>query len=35
MKIYADFAETDTMIDHKKREEYQMYQEISNGIIIL
>jgi hypothetical protein len=34
-KIYSGLAEAATVIDHKKREEYRMYQDISNGIIIL
>jgi hypothetical protein len=34
-KIYCEFAEAESMIDHKKREEYQTYQDIMNGIIIL
>lgn len=34
-KIYNDFAVVDTAIDQKKREEYEMYQDIMNGIIIL
>jgi hypothetical protein len=34
-KIYTDFAEVETVVDQQKREEYQMYQDIMNGIIIL
>ena len=34
-KIYSDFAAVEMVVDHKKREEYQTYQDIMNGIIIL
>ena len=34
-KIYNDFAAVEMVVDHKKREEYQTYQDIMNGIIIL
>jgi hypothetical protein len=34
-KIYTEFTAVETVIDHKKREEYQTYQDIMNGIIIL
>lgn len=34
-KIYNDFAETETVIDVQKRLEYQSYQDIMDGIIIL
>jgi hypothetical protein len=34
-KIYADFALAEEAIDYKKKEEYQMYQNIMDGIIIL
>lgn len=34
-KVYANIAEANTILDYKKREEYQMYQDITNGIIIL
>lgn len=35
IKIYAEFAAADQEIDYKKREEYQRYQDIANGIIII
>ena len=34
-KIYNDFAEVDYYLTSQKKEEYQYYQDISNGIIIL
>ena len=34
-KIYYDFAEVESTINKQKQEEYQMYQDIMNGIIIL
>jgi hypothetical protein len=34
-KIYADIAVADEMIDYKKKQEYEMYQNIMDGIIIL
>ena len=34
-KIYSDFVATDLYIDKQKREEYQTYQDIMDGIIIL
>lgn len=34
-KIYNDFAETESIIDYKQRNEYQTYQDIMDGIIIL
>ena len=34
-KVYSSIAEANAIIDYKKREEYQMYQDITNGIIIL
>jgi len=34
-KIYWDMHAADEAIDHKKKQEYEMYQDIMNGIIIL
>lgn len=34
-KIYYDFAEVESTISKQKQEEYQMYQDIMDGIIIL
>ena len=34
-KIYFDMATTAELIDHKKKQEYEMYQNIMDGIIIL
>jgi hypothetical protein len=34
-KIYYDLAVTDNIIDQQKRNEYETYQDIMNGIIIL
>ena len=34
-KIYWDMRATDEAIDYKKKQEYEMYQDIMNGIIIL
>ena len=34
-KIYGDMYTTYTVIDQQKKEEYQMYQDIMNGIIAL
>ena len=34
-KIYTDFALANQVIDHQKKQEYEMYQDIMNGIIIL
>lgn len=34
-KIYSDFALADQQYTVKQKEEYQMYQDIANGIIIL
>ena len=35
LKIYADFTEVDQLISKQKQDEYQAYQDIMNGIIIL
>jgi hypothetical protein len=34
-KIYNDMFIAQEAIDYKKRQEYEMYQNISDGIIIL
>jgi hypothetical protein len=34
-KIYADMALVNETIDYKKKQEYEMYQNIMDGIIIL
>ena len=34
-KIYQDFARADQAISYQKRQEYETYQDIMNGIIIL
>lgn len=34
-KIYADISLANEAIDYKKKQEYEMYQDISNGIILL
>lgn len=34
-KIYNDFAEVDLVINQQKKDEYQTYQDIMNGIIVL
>ena len=34
-RIYMDFNEAESVIDKQKRDEYQTYQDIMNGIIIL
>ena len=34
-KIYTDMAIAETVIDYQKKQEYEMYQDILNGIIIL
>lgn len=34
-KIYADFAAADHVIDYKKKQEYETYQDIMSGIIVL
>lgn len=34
-KIYYDLAVTDNIIDQQKRNEYETYQDIMNGIIVL
>jgi hypothetical protein len=34
-KIYNDFTAADLTISQQKRDEYQTYQDIMNGIIIL
>jgi hypothetical protein len=34
-KIYTDMALANETIDYKKKQEYEMYQDIMNGIIIL
>ena len=35
LKIYSDSAAAEAVIDRQKQEEYQVYQDIMNGIIIL
>jgi hypothetical protein len=35
IKIYADMSLANETIDHNKKQEYEMYQDIMNGIIIL
>jgi hypothetical protein len=34
-KIYSDFAAANDVISKQKRDEYQTYQDIMSGIIIL
>ena len=34
-KVYTDMLEADTLLTKQKRDEYQTYQDIMNGIIIL
>ena len=34
-KVYSEFARADEILNYQKREEYQRYQDIMNGIIIL
>lgn len=34
-KIYNDFAEVDLIVNQQKKNEYQTYQDIMNGIIVL
>jgi hypothetical protein len=34
-KIYLDMASTNTLIDQQRKQEYEMYQNIMDGIIIL
>jgi hypothetical protein len=34
-KIYCDMATAEMVIDHQKKQEYETYQDIMNGIIIL
>lgn len=34
-KVYNDIAMAEVVVDRQKREEYQVYQDIMNGIIIL
>jgi hypothetical protein len=34
-KIYTDMAIAETVVDYQKKQEYEMYQDILNGIIIL
>ena len=34
-KIYNDFAEVDLVINQQKKDEYQTYRDIMNGIIVL
>ena len=34
-KIYCDMFAAETALDHKKKQEYETYQDIMNGIIIL
>ena len=34
-KIYTDFAMAEEVIDYQKKQEYESYQDIMNGIIIL
>ena len=34
-RLYADIAETDTIVDRQKQNEYRTYQDIMDGIIIL
>lgn len=35
LKIYNDFTLANTVIDKQKKDEYQMYQDIMDGIIVL
>ena len=34
-RIYFEIAEANEVIDQKKKQEYEMYQNIMDGIIIL
>jgi hypothetical protein len=34
-RIYFEIAEANEVLDYKKKQEYEMYQDIMNGIIIL
>ena len=34
-KIYTEMAVANEVIDYKKKQEYEMYQNIMDGIIIL